>query len=199
MNSQLWWYLARSTGIVAWALLTASMIWGLLLSTRLLQGRPTPKWLLDLHRHLGGLALAFTALHLVTLWADSYIQFSIADLLVPFATDWKPAPVAFGIIGLYLLAVVEATSLAMKRLPRVWWRRIHLTSYALFWMVTVHGITAGTDANHPAYWTANTIAVATVVFLTLYRALAGRRARNTSAARLGRTTDLSDSPLSVRT
>ena len=51
MNPQFWWHLARSSGIVAWALLTASMIWGLLFTTRLLKGRPTPKWLLDLHRH----------------------------------------------------------------------------------------------------------------------------------------------------
>lgn len=183
MNPQLWWYLARSTGIVAWALLTASLIWGLLLSTRLLQRRPTPKWLLDLHRHLGGLALAFTALHLITLWADSYIQFSIADLLIPFATDWQPGPVALGIVSLYLLTAVEATSLAMKRLPRIWWRRVHLTSYPLFWIATLHGITAGTDASHPAYWAANTLAATTVVFLTLYRTLAGRRARKTPATK----------------
>lgn len=195
MNPQLWWYLARSSGLVAWALLTASMVWGLLLSTRLLQHGPTPKWLLDLHRHLGGLALAFTALHLATLWADSFIQFSVADLLIPFATDWKPGPVALGILSLYLLVAVEATSLAMKRLPRVWWRRVHLTSYPLFWIATLHGITAGTDANHPAYWAANTLAAATVVFLTLYRALAGRRARNSPATDLGPVTDRMDESL----
>ena len=45
MNEKLWWYIARSTGIVAWALVAAAVIWGLLLSTRLLKGRPAPKWL----------------------------------------------------------------------------------------------------------------------------------------------------------
>ncbi len=179
MNPQFWWYLARSSGIVAWALLTASMIWGLLFATRLLKGGPTPKWLLDLHRHLGGLALAFTGLHLVALVADSYIEFSVADLFIPFASDWKPAPVALGVIGFYLLAAVEGTSLAMKRLPRKTWRNIHLISYPLFWIATLHGITAGTDATHPAYWAANTLAAAVVVFLTVYRLLAERTSRGT--------------------
>ena len=179
MNPQFWWHLARSSGIVAWALLTASMIWGLLFTTRLLKGRPTPKWLLDLHRHLGGLALAFTGLHLVALIADNYIEFGLTDLLIPFASDWKPVPVALGVLALYLLAAVEGTSLAMKRLPRKTWRNIHLTSYLLFWIATLHGITAGTDATHPAYWAANTIAAPTVVFLTLYRLLAERTSRRT--------------------
>ncbi len=178
MNTQFWWYLSRSSGIVAWALLTASMIWGLLFTTRILKGHPTPKWLLDLHRHLGGLALAFTALHLVALWADSYVEFGIADLFVPFASDWKSGPVALGVMALYLLVAVEGTSLAMKRLPRKTWRNIHLASYGLFWIATLHGITAGTDATHPAYWAANTLAAAAVVFLTVYRLLAERTSRS---------------------
>lgn len=182
MNPQFWWYLARSSGIVAWALLTASMIWGLLFTTRILNGHPTPKWLLDLHRHLGGLALAFTGLHLAALVADSTVQFGLVDLLVPFASDWKPVPVALGVIALYLLAAIEFTSLAKKRLSRTTWRRIHLTSYLLFWIATFHGITAGTDAVHPAYWAANTIAAGAVVFLTIYRLLAERTNRRAITA-----------------
>ncbi len=85
MNTQLWWLLARATGFVAWGLLTASVIWGLLLSTRLTRGRPTPAWLTDLHRFLGGAAVVFTALHLGSLVADSYTHFGLAELLIPLA------------------------------------------------------------------------------------------------------------------
>ncbi len=184
MNSQFWWYLARSSGIVAWALLTASMVWGLLFSTRLLKGHPTPRWLLDLHRHLGGLALSFTALHLVTLVADSYVEFGPADLLVPFVSNWRPLPVALGVVSFYLLVTVEVTSLAMKRLPRRIWLRIHFAGYLLFWLATVHGITAGTDATHPAYRAANTLAAAMVVFLTMYRLLAERTSRRRTHPRM---------------
>lgn len=176
MSNHFWWYMTRSSGMVAWLLLTMSVIWGLLVTTKLLRRLVPPKWLLDLHRHLGGLALAFTALHLGSLVADTYVDFSIRDLLVPFASSWKPAPVALGVMSLYLLAAIEITSLARKHLPRRWWHRIHLTSYLLFWSVTVHAITAGTDAVHPAFWAAEMTGGAAVLFLTFYRIMVQRNA-----------------------
>lgn len=39
MNNQLWWYVARSGGIVAWALLAGSVLWGLALSTKVMRGK----------------------------------------------------------------------------------------------------------------------------------------------------------------
>lgn len=33
MNPQLWWFLARWSGMIAWLMLTASVIWGVVLST----------------------------------------------------------------------------------------------------------------------------------------------------------------------
>ena len=174
MNPQLWWYVARATGIVAWALLAASVIWGLLLSTRLARGRPTPAWLLDLHRFLGGSAVAFTALHLVGLVADNYVDFGLVDLLLPYASSWKPGPVALGVVSVYLLAVVEVTSLAMRRISRRLWRAVHLSSYVLFWTATFHFILAGTDAPHPLARAGIDVVAAAVVFLTLVRILSPR-------------------------
>jgi predicted ferric reductase len=185
MNAQTWWYLARATGYVAWALVTTSVISGLLLSTRLTNERPTPAWILDLHRFLAGTAVAFTALHIVGLVADNYVHFGAADILVPFASSWRTGAVALGVIAMYLLAAVEISSLLMRRLPRRLWRGIHLSSYVAFWAATFHLVTAGTDASHPASKVAATLAIAAVVFLTLVRALSGR-ARSPAAANPGR-------------
>ncbi|HEY0396749.1 MAG TPA: ferredoxin-NADPH reductase, partial [Acidimicrobiia bacterium] len=60
MSGQFPWYVARSAGLVAWALLAASVLWGLALSTKILSPKVRPNWILDLHRWLGGLALVFT-------------------------------------------------------------------------------------------------------------------------------------------
>lgn len=177
MNPQVWWFVARASGIVASLLVAAAVVWGLLLSTRVLQGRPRPVWLLDLHRMLGGLAVAFVAVHVAALVADSYEHFDAADVLVPFASDWKPAAVAVGVLGMYLLAAVELTSLAMRRMPRRWWHGIHLSSYVCFWLVAIHGALAGTDAANPMFRWGSLAAIAVVVGLTLYRVVVGRRAR----------------------
>ena len=34
MSGQFWWYVTRASGIVAWLLLTASVLWGIVLSTK---------------------------------------------------------------------------------------------------------------------------------------------------------------------
>jgi hypothetical protein len=182
MSPQAWWYVARASGYVAWGLLTASVVGGLLLTAKLTKGRrPRPAWLLDLHRFLAGASVVFTGFHLAGLVADSYVHFGVADLLVPFASGWKPGPVALGVVSLYLLATIEISSLLMRRLPRRIWKGIHLTSYVLFWAATFHMVTAGTDASNPIARAVTLIAMVVVVFLTLVRVLLDR-----SSGRSGR-------------
>jgi predicted ferric reductase len=142
---QLWWYVARASGLVAWALLTATVVWGLLLSTKLLGRKPAPAWLLDLHRFVGGATVLFTLVHLVAILLDSYVQFDLASVLVPFASNWSPVAVAWGIVAFYLLAAVEITSLLRRHMPNRIWRRVHYASFPLFAMATIHGVTAGSD------------------------------------------------------
>jgi hypothetical protein len=171
MTNQAWWYMARASGYVAWGLVTSSVIAGLLLSARLTNGRPRPAWILDLHRFLAGTAVVFTALHIGGLVADTYVHFGPADILVPLASRWRPAPVALGVIALYLLGAIEITSLLMKRLPRRLWHGVHLTSYALFWLATFHLLTAGTDTGNPISRFAVGFACALVTLLTFVRVL----------------------------
>jgi predicted ferric reductase len=149
MNSHFWWYTARASGIVAWVLAYISVLWGVLLATRVLKPIDRPAWLLDLHRWVGGLTIAFTGLHMVALALDDYVGFALDDLLVPMASSWNPAPVAWGIVALYGLTAVQVTSLFMRRLPKRFWRAVHISSYGIFAMITVHAITAGTDAGVP--------------------------------------------------
>ncbi|MFQ5556845.1 MAG: ferric reductase-like transmembrane domain-containing protein [Acidimicrobiales bacterium] len=177
LNQQVWWYASRSSGIIAWVLITLSIMWGLFLSTRVLGNNPAPAWLLDLHRYLGGLAVAFTAIHLIGLVADSYVHFGWAEIFVPMASSWQPGAVAWGIVAFYVLVAIELTSLMMRRLSRRLWRLVHHLSWILFVFATVHGLTAGTDVQNPLYrWTA-LASVQGVFFLTIVRILAQRKAR----------------------
>ena len=174
-HEQLWWWVARSGGIVALVLTGLAVIWGLALSTKVMQGTPTPKWLLSLHRWLGGLSVTFTGVHIAALVLDSYIHFGVAEILVPYASEWQPGAVAWGIVSMYLLLAVQLTSLLMKRIPRRWWKRVHMTSWLLFWTGLIHGVTAGTDATHPVYVAVTGVMTLLVVFLTSFRILASRR------------------------
>ena len=127
-----WWYINRAAGLVAWALLSASIVLGLLLSSRALGTKVRPNWIQDLHRGLSGLAVVFVGVHVAGAVGDNYLHFGAAQVLVPFTSTWRPWAVAWGVVTLYLLAAVEASSLLRKHLPRTAWRRIHLLSFPLF-------------------------------------------------------------------
>ncbi|MFM7060951.1 MAG: ferric reductase-like transmembrane domain-containing protein [Actinomycetes bacterium] len=177
LDPRTYWWISRATGIVAWAVLTLSVIWGLSLTTRLGGRFPKPAWMLDLHRHFAALATILVGVHVGSLMLDGYARFSLGDILIPMHTPWKPGPVAWGIVGLYLLLAVQGTSLAKRRMPLKVWRALHFLSYPLWAVATAHFITAGTDAYTPAF--AYTVIGTTVVIsaLTIGRVLSPRPAR----------------------
>jgi DMSO/TMAO reductase YedYZ heme-binding membrane subunit len=163
--------MARATGLVAWGLATATVLWGLFLHTRALGKHPPRPWLLDLHRYMGGLTVLFVLGHMAALVADTFVHFSISDLLIPFASSWKAGAVAWGIVAFYGLLAVELSSLAMKRIPKRIWRGIHLTSYITFVLATVHGLTAGTDMSNPVVQWVLLIGIVVLTFFGVYRQL----------------------------
>ena len=176
MTAKLAWDVARAGGLVAWVLLCMAVIWGLLLASRLLAGRPTPAWLLDMHRFLGGLAVIFTVVHVAGLVADNYLTFGPAEVLVPFASSWHRSTVAMGVIAMYLLAAIEATSLLKRWLPQRVWRGVHRSSFPLFWLASMHGALAGTDTTAPVYRYGSAAIIAIVLVLIAVRVTIGRRA-----------------------
>lgn len=171
VTEKLAWYVSRASGLIAWALVAASIVWGITLSSRLLRRRGIPAWLLDLHRYLGLLAVIFTVVHLVGLVADNYVYFGFKELFIPMATDWRPGATAWGIAAFYLLLAIQITSLLMRRMPRKIWHSVHLLAYPLFVVGTVHGFQSGADrSNKLVQWSALLI-IELVFGLTLFRAL----------------------------
>jgi DMSO/TMAO reductase YedYZ heme-binding membrane subunit len=166
MDPKLWWYLARTTGIVTWGLAAASVLVGLALSSRALGRKPTAPWLLDLHRFLGGLTVVMLAGHLGTLWADSYSHIAWRQMLIPMASTFRPGAVAWGVVAMYALVAVEASSLAIRRLPRTVWRSIHTMSFVSFGAGTVHLWQAGSDSSNSLLRWVVVGAVFAVVVLT---------------------------------
>lgn len=177
------WYLARSSGLVAWFLLATSVLWGLMLTTRVFDRSLSPKWLTDLHRFLGGTAVVFTALHIGALVGDNYVHFGVREVLQPFASQWRTTAVAWGVISFWILVAIEATSLLMRYLPRRFWRAVHSSSFVLFLLATLHALSAGTDARIQAFVLLCTAMLAVVLFLFLVRIAAPskRRRENPSA------------------
>lgn len=178
----IWWYVTRASALIAWVLMTASVVWGILLSTRVLRKVDNPAWLQDLHRYLGGMTLVMVGLHMVSLMLDPWLKFTVIEELVPFATDYKPLPMALGILSFYLLVAVQGSSLMMKKLPRKFWKGLHYSSYAALLMVSLHAGWSGTDT---ATWWYRALAItliAVAAISVIIRVVVGTRTSPQSKA-----------------
>lgn len=166
------WIGIRSTGISAWILLTAVVIIGLLLRTRLLGGAAAPQGLLLLHRYVATLAIIFLSVHMGLLVLDPVVKFAIPQLFIPFLSAWKPTEVAFGVVAFWLLIPVLILGAVRARLGKqgnIWFKRAHIAAYFAWPLATLHFVLAGTDA---LTWWALTALISgsgVVVFLLLSR------------------------------
>ncbi len=166
------WMLSRATGIAAFIALSLDVILGLFMSTR-----TGDRWLprahtIDLHRWLSPIALALVAGHGLVLLADSYIKFDLLDLLIPFASPFRPFAVGLGVIAAYLTLVVHASFALRRRLGTKTWRRVHYLSFVAFIATTLHAVWAGTDSTHPWIVAVYAIPLVAVGALVAYRVMA---------------------------
>jgi DMSO/TMAO reductase YedYZ heme-binding membrane subunit len=186
MPSQLMWWMSRATGMVAGLLLVASVVWGVLLATRVLRPIDRPAWLLAMHKWFSLLACIGIALHITGLVADNYVHFGWKEVLVPFGSPWKRVPVALGVVATYMLVIVQVSSVAMRRLPRHVWKAMHYLSYAAVWLGSLHGALAGTDAGNRVYQVVALLLSVLTVTAAILRVVMGttrhQRARKAASA-----------------
>lgn len=167
-----YWYLARASGFVAYLLLWLSMLLGVAITNtwaRLWPGGPIA---FDLHQHTSLLGLAFALFHALVLLGDTYMNYTLAQVLLPFASsDYKPLEVGLGQLGFYMMAIIGFSFYARRIIGRALWRAIHFLSFVVFLAVLAHGLTSGTDTTtllaRSIYWGTG----GSLLFFTIYRVL----------------------------
>ncbi len=175
MNSvHRWWYLGRASGFVAYALLIGSMLLGIGISSRVFDGLLVRPWVFEMHQFLSFFVLVAMAFHALILLPDPYAHFSLAELLVPFASPYRPLATALGTIALYGLLAVAFSYYAKHWLGQAGWRNLHFVAFPLFAGALVHGVTAGADSGSTAVQVWYLVSGLAVVFFTFFRILAAR-------------------------
>ncbi len=143
------WLAIRASGITAWGLLTAVLVYGLLLRTRLLGSWASPIRLMDLHRWLGVTAVAFLIVHMALLLVDPVIRFNPAQILIPGLAPWQPLAVALGTLAFWAMIPVQLAGRFRSRLGKAGatvFKRAHWVAFAAWPLATAHYLMAGTDA-----------------------------------------------------
>jgi sulfoxide reductase heme-binding subunit YedZ len=165
---QAMWYLTRAAGILSYLLLWLSTAWGLAVASKIFDRLLHRTFTFEFHQFISLLALGFIALHVSVLLADRYLPFTLAQILVPFASPYRPVWVGLGVISLYLLLLVTVTFYLRGRIGMPAFRAIHLVSLMGYLGSTVHAVFAGTDSSLPVALATYGGTFLLVVFLTSY-------------------------------
>ncbi len=167
-----YWYLARSTGLIAYALLGVSVALGLSITNRLARLWPGGPAAVDVHQFTALLALAFALFHVLILLGDKYMDYKPVQLFVPFAAHpYRPFWVGLGQLGFYLALPVTFSFYMRKWIGYRSWRFIHYGSFLVYFLITLHALVAGTDTTTRLGLALYIMSGLSIYFLLVYRLL----------------------------
>jgi len=174
-GGSLTWYVARATGVVTLAFLTASVLLGILTSFR--WSSPNwPRFVVEfVHRNVSLLVLVFLGIHVVTVVADSFAPIRWIDLVVPFVSAYRPFWLGLGAVAFDLLLALVVTSLVRHRLGYRTWRVVHWLAYACWPVAVLHGLGTGSDTQSGPVLLFTAVCVVAVLVAAALRVGAGLR------------------------
>ncbi|HEY8318811.1 MAG TPA: ferric reductase-like transmembrane domain-containing protein [Amnibacterium sp.] len=171
--SEAFWALGRGSGVVLLALLTVSVLLGLL--TR--SGRPIgrlPRFGVTLvHRNVALLSVVFLAVHVLSLLGDPYAQLRLVDLVVPFAGAQSPFWLGLGTLALDLMLAVTITALLRRWIGQRVFRAVHWATYPLWSIALAHGLGQGSDARSTWFLAGAAVAAVCVLSAAIWRTSVG--------------------------
>ena len=162
------WYAERSAGIVAYLLLSASVVLGVSMSAR--WRLAWPRFAIEeIHRFVSILTGVFIAIHGLGLLLDQVVPFSFLQVLVPFTSSYRPFSVGLGVASAELLGAVAITNALRTQISYRIWRRVHYLTIVVWLGTTGHVLLTGTDRQEAWFLALAAIAVASVALAFVAR------------------------------
>lgn len=164
------WDTTRGLGLTSYLLLFVSMVAGILQSLKVMPPASRAN-LAIVHTLSGWLGMLFGLTHGLVLLYDTYVGYSIMEILVPFTAKKSPVVTGMGIIALYIMMLLVISSDLLKRLGKKIWRSVHFLAFPAFILALYHGIALGTDTALPTIKLFYAITGSIVAFLVVIRIL----------------------------
>jgi predicted ferric reductase len=180
-EAPLQWWASRASGFLAYVALWASMMLGIMISARGLDGVINRKVVLELHQQWTVSAVIALAFHIAVIVTDPYVDMTWRSSLIPGESAYMTGPVALGAIATWGVAVLALSSWLQRRMNYTVWRVVHTTAFGTFLVGLVHGVAAGTDSGavgaQVLYAGTAALLVGAVIFRVLYVPTKPGRAR----------------------
>lgn len=143
------WFIARITGLTAFAVLSLSVLSGEALRTSVLDFLAKNRAIRKLHDFTTPLWLPLVFAHVIALVLDKTARIQPINVVVPFLTDYGAIPIGLGTLAFDIIMIVTITSWLRSRMNNTVWMWIHRTSYIAFVAIFFHAALSGTDFDAP--------------------------------------------------
>ncbi len=171
-----WWIVSRSSGIVAFVLVTISVFLGLTMAGRPVRRPGLNRTLKALHEQTALAALIAIGVHGVGILADPWLQPGLTGVAIPFAIGLHRFWIGIGIVAAYLALVLGLSFYFRGRIGPGLWRQAHRATIAVYLLGLVHALGAGSDTGSPFFLAWAIGSGAPIALLFVYRLGAARRA-----------------------
>ncbi len=178
------WYVVRAAGFVAAGLLVLLILSGIGQVTGLTYKfiEPIKAW--ALHKAMALALCGAIAVHVSFLLVDRYLPFTIAQVSIPFVSQYSNhttllglglggVALALGILAGYGVIIVVLSSLGWIDTKQKAWRQLHYVNYFVVAAVFVHALGVGSDLKYGLFrqaWEALGVVILLAVLSRLWHA-----------------------------
>jgi sulfoxide reductase heme-binding subunit YedZ len=188
LATQGWWIVSRSSGLVAFVLVTISVFLGLTMAGKPVRQPGFARTMKALHEQTAIAALVAIGVHGIAILADPWLKPGVAGVTVPFALASHRFSVGAGIIAAYLAALLGLSFYFRRQIGPRLWRQAHRATLAVYVLGLLHALGAGSDTGSPLFLLWVVGSGIPIACLFVYRLGAARRSdeRRRRAPRAGR-------------
>lgn len=185
LASHAFWLASRAAGIVALALVSASVLLGLAMAARVFARPAQRRRMHALHQHVALTSLGAISLHGLLLLGDPWLHPGPVGVAVPFTMAYRPLATGAGIVAAYLTALLGPSFYVRRRIGARLWRRLHRLTVVAYALAVAHTLAAGSDARAPWMVALVSAPAAAATLLLLMRPLRRRRTITPTHRRTG--------------
>jgi DMSO/TMAO reductase YedYZ heme-binding membrane subunit len=137
--------IARLAALLAYVLMVAAVVFGVLLRTRFAQRHVKRQTLYGAHMVLALTAILFSLVHGATFVYQPVWHISAVNVVLPFVGGVQDVQVGFGILGLELAVAAGVSVWAQRRMGYRRWLRFHQGAYVAFVLIWLHIVTVNPE------------------------------------------------------
>jgi sulfoxide reductase heme-binding subunit YedZ len=158
-----WWLASRSMGVVAMALVSLSVAFGLAMSGKLVRGPGVAARMRSVHEALALSGLLAIVVHGLLLLPDSYLRPGLAGITIPLVAAHDPFWTGVGVIAGWMSAVITLSFYVRRWIGVKAWRWLHRWTLGVWVLGVAHTLGSGTDAG--AAWLLALLSISTLPVL----------------------------------